>query len=91
MTENEYSQLNKEITELRVDVKYIQRELDALRKGMTTDSLSFATKEASAVLTNVSQDHEKRIRTLERYGAIAIALLGVAQFVAPYIIKTLMF
>lgn len=78
-----------ELSEMKVDVRYIKRDITDIKQSMRDGGGLYATAKDMGEIIELNKDHERRIRVLEKYGTVAITLLAIAQVLVPYILKNL--
>lgn len=76
MTEKEYSQFNTDLTELKVDVKYIQRELTEIKDVVKDERDKYVTQDQFSPIKNIV------------YGMVALTLTAVAGGLLALVIIT---
>ena len=81
-------ELHTRVLELRDDIKEIKDDMKLRIDKLETEKLDSA--EATRLLTDsvkIHDDHEKRIRRLERLGFIAIGGLAIIQLIIDYLLR----
>ncbi len=78
------SYLRRDVTDLKADTN---KSFEEIKKTLNTIGSNYVTVFDFAEHLKLDEDHEKRIRALERYSWIAVGALAVLQLVLKFFLK----